>query len=450
MRRVLLIEDDPIMGESLLDRFSLEGFTARLATRVAEAAELMAHERFDVVVSDVRLPDGSGETLFESLSARDGAPPWLFITAFASVDRAVAMLQAGARDYVTKPFDIAELIGKVHAVVGPPTPEIPGRTPAPNPLGVSESMRRLALLAERVAARARTVLITGESGSGKEVLARYVHALADPEARTPFVAVNCGAIPEALIEAALFGHERGAFTGAERARKGYLEQADGGTLFLDEVAELTPAMQVRLLRVLQERRVQRLGAEVSTAVQFRLVCATHRDLAERVRAGSFREDLYYRINVVHLRVPPLRERVDDVLWLAERFLQEQAEERSESMRRLSTAARARLLTHTWPGNVRELRNRIESAVVLREGQELHASDLFEEATPEPHFSGLPTLEQFLAAAERDYVSAVLERTGGRVGEAAQALGISRKTVWEKSRRYGLRTGEAAQTSDDGA
>jgi DNA-binding NtrC family response regulator len=299
-------------------------------------------------------------------------------------------------------------------------------------------MRQLAAQAERVARRARTVLITGESGAGKEVLARHLHALAHPQGVAPFVVVNCGAIPETLIEAALFGHERGAFTGADRQRRGYFEQAHGGTLFLDEIAELTPAMQVRLLRVLQDRQVQRLGAETTVSVDLQLTCATHRDLQQLVQQGRFREDLYYRIHVVHLKVPPLRERPEDVLWLAQRFLQDQARERAEPVRRLTPRARAALLGHAWPGNVRELHNRIERACVMSEQLEVEDAELFEERQAAAPAGELPTLEAFMADAEKAYLSAVLLRFDWRVGVAAHALGISRKTLWEKSKRYGLR------------
>ncbi len=440
MPQLLLIEDDAIMGESLFYRFELEGFQVRWSRTVEQAMALLDEVPFDAVVSDVRLPDGSGERLFESRQGVAAAlPPWLFITAFASVDRAVAMLQAGARDYVTKPFDIAELVNKVRAAVGEfeEGPLLVAQAEG-SVLGTSVAMRQLAAQAERVARRARTVLITGESGAGKEVLARHLHALAHPQGVAPFVVVNCGAIPETLIEAALFGHERGAFTGADRQRRGYFEQAHGGTLFLDEIAELTPAMQVRLLRVLQDRQVQRLGAETTVSVDLQLTCATHRDLQQLVQQGRFREDLYYRIHVVHLKVPPLRERPEDVLWLAQRFLQDQARERAEPVRRLTPRARAALLGHAWPGNVRELHNRIERACVMSEQLEVEDAELFEERQAAAPAGELPTLEAFMADAEKAYLSAVLLRFDWRVGVAAHALGISRKTLWEKSKRYGLR------------
>jgi DNA-binding NtrC family response regulator len=311
------------------------------------------------------------------------------------------MLRSGAYDYVTKPFDITELVAKVRAAVGAREPAAGPITPVRDAtLGVSSAMQHLAAQVERVARRARTVLITGESGVGKEVLARHLHALAHPQREAPFVAVNCGAIPETLIEAALFGHERGAFTGADRQRRGYVEQAAGGTLFLDEVAELAPAMQVRLLRVLQDRRVQRLGAEGSIDVDLRLTCATHRDLQQLVQQGRFREDLFYRIHVVHLTVPPLRDRPDDVLWLAERSLRDQAREREEPLRHLGPAARAALLGPSWPGNVRELQNRVERASVMCERAETDAPDLFEERQPGRATVGLPALGAFMAEAEK--------------------------------------------------
>ena len=438
MPRLCLIEDDPIMGESLSDRFQLEGFELDWYTSGRQAAQALGQQAYDAVVSDIRLPDLSGEQVFAEVSRLGRpAPPFLFVTAHGSLERAVALLKQGAADYVTKPFDIAELVQKVRQVVGE-TASDPQAEGAAGELGVSRAIRALEQQAPRIAARARTVLVTGESGNGKEVLARHLHALAHPGGGAPFVAVNCGAIPDTLIEAELFGHERGAYTGADRARRGHFEKADGGTLFLDEVAELTPALQVKLLRVLQDRRIRRLGGETEIDVDLRLVCATHRDLKALVAQGRFREDLYYRIHVVHLRVPPLRERPEDILWLARRFLSDLAREQGEEGRTLGVSARAALLAHAWPGNVRELHNRLERACVLTPHRELTSADLFDEGSaPAEAIGTLPTLEAFVAEAERSYLKAVLQRHEGRVGVAAAALGISRKTLWEKCRRHGL-------------
>ena len=447
MAHICLIEDDPIMGESLSDRFLLEGFSLDWFKRGGAALEALHGQVYDAVISDVRLPDVSGEDVF--IRAKDevgSVPPFLFITAHASVDRAVEMLKRGALDYVTKPFDIGELVAKVRRAVETPVPAAPLVNAEIGPLGPSRAMQLLASQAPRIAERARTVLIAGDSGAGKEVLARYLHALAHPRG-APFVAVNCGAIPETLIEAALFGHERGAYTGADRIRRGHFEQAHLGTLFLDEVAELTPSTQVDLLRVLQERRVQRLGGEEWIDVDVRLICATNQDLRALVQQGRFREDLYYRINVICLTVPALRTRPDDVLWLAQAFLTEQAAEMHESPRTLGPGARAALLAHSWPGNVRELRNRIERACVLSSNAVLSAADLFESADVGGGESvgGLPTMAEFLAEAERSYLQAVLQRFEGKVGSAAAALGISRKTLWEKSKRYGLKAEDSPPT-----
>ena len=286
-----LIEDDLIMGESLSDRFSLEGFTLDWYRRGSEAIDAMRDTQYAAVISDVRLPDVSGEQVFavanESIAK---TPPFLFITAFASVESAVAMLKRGAVDYITKPFDITELVSKVRSLVGVDSQPVDTGNTA---LGVSPSMRALAGAGPRIAERAQTVLITGESGVGKEIVARFLHSLSESQRPGAFVAVNCGAIPDTLLEAEFFGHERGAFTGAERAKKGYLEQADGGTLFLDEIGDLPLGMQVKLLRVIQERKVQRVGSETSIPVDIRVYCATNRDLVSMVREGRFRDDLYY-------------------------------------------------------------------------------------------------------------------------------------------------------------
>jgi len=433
---LLLIEDEAIMGGSLVQRFALEGYQVVWARTIQDARASLERSAFDAVISDVRLPDGSGEELFLSAGRAVACPPaWLFTTAFASVDRAVAMMHAGAFDYLTKPFDINDLVARINCAVQAGG-SLDGSA-AETLLGPSAAMRKVARQAQRVAERAQSVLLTGESGTGKEVLARHLHFLSDPRGALPFVAVNCGAIPDTLIEAALFGHERGAFTGADRKRRGFFEQARGGTLFLDEIAELSPAVQSRLLRVLQDRRITPLGAEKSMEIPLRLIFATHRDLPRMVREGLFREDLYYRIEGVQLHLPALRERPEDILWLAGRFLAEQAQLHQEQPRSLSLGARAALLAYQWPGNARELRNRIERACIFSAEQVIRASDLLEGRLDKAQGSAPPTLEYFVAAAEREYLAAVLERFNGKVGVAAQALGISRKTLWEKTRRYGI-------------
>ena len=445
MRRLCLIEDDPIMSESLLDRFAMEGFNTDWFDNKSAALEAIRTHSYDMVLSDVRLPDGSGEDLLFEFKDSLRKPAFLFITAHATVDRAVEMIKAGALDYITKPFDINALIARINAIgVSQCATQDELVDSKGNELGISGPMRALQAQCSRIAARARTVLITGESGTGKEVLARHIHDLAvnaDTAGSAPFVAVNCGALPESLVEAELFGYEKGAFTGADRSHRGFIRQADGGTLFLDEIAELPLSSQVKLLRVLQERVVQGLGANSPSSVNVRIICATHQNLPSSVKEGGFREDLFYRINVVHLHVPPLRERPEDILWFAEKFLHQQASRLEEATLGLSPNAKASLLAYHWPGNVRELQNKVERACVLSTNHLLLPSDFFESNTtqlPTLQPPSPPSLYEFVREAEQHYLVETLYRCKGKAGDAAKALGISRKTLWEKCKRYGIR------------
>jgi two-component system response regulator HydG len=438
--RVCLVEDDPIMGESLCDRFALEGFAFDWHRTAGAARSALARQTYAAVVSDIRLPDLSGEELFRrATEGQAGAPPFIFITGYGSIDRAVEMLKLGAADYITKPFDIEQLIDKLRALVALPVETAAAASRSPE-LGLSVEMRRIEALLPRIAAHAATVLITGESGAGKEHVARALHRAADPADALPFVAVNCAALTETLLEAELFGHEKGAFTGAARARKGLFEQAQGGTLFLDEIGEMSAAMQVKLLRAIQERRVTRVGGEQAIPVDIRLVCATNRDLRALVEAGRFREDLYYRINVIHLRVPPLRARHEDVAWFARIFLAEFAARHAGAAKRLSVAAETALATHAWPGNLRELKHAIERACILSERPLLEPADLFEDplaaSIPPAAADELP-LSDYLQLCERQYIAEAFERHGRHVQETATALGISRKNLWERMRRLGI-------------
>lgn len=440
--RLCLIEDDPIMGESVADRFSLEGFVLDWYRTGEAALEALTSRRYSAVISDIRLPDIPGDQVFKRVAEQATfVPPFIFITAFASVEQAVEILKHGATDYVTKPFDISELVSKVCLTIGHRKGD--AGAPSESPLGVSEPMLALSEALPRIAKRARITLITGESGVGKEVLAHWLHELGG-KVEAPFVAVNCGAIPETLLEAEFFGAERGAYTGLDRARKGLFEQAVGGTLFLDEIGDLPHAMQVKLLRAIQEQQIRRLGSDKVIPVDVRIVCATNRDLRGLVKEGQFREDLYYRVNVVNLVIPPLRERPADVLWLARRILLAQAERLGEPTKTLSPAAQAVLLGHNWPGNVRELSNRLERACVLSTEPVISERELFEDDSR--RFSpsaGLQSLDEFLADAERFYIDAALKREGGRILHTATVLGVSRKTLWEKMKRLGIRPTDAA-------
>lgn len=434
---VCLIEDDELMGEALCERFDMEGISHAWHKRGREAISDLRRRRYDVVVSDIRLPDMSGEDLFMQLrQAKPETPPFLFMTAFGTIDQAVRLLKLGAADYVAKPLEVDDLISKIRELSEPASvADTAGAT-----LGVAPSMRRIERMLQRLAASDGSVLISGESGVGKEHVARRLHELTQGTEPRPFVAVNCAAIPETMLEAEMFGFEKGAFTGAAKERRGYFEQADGGILFLDEVGDMPLSMQAKLLRAIQEHTVTRLGSETPIRVSVRLVCATHEDLRQLVEAGRFREDLYYRINVVSLRVPPLRERREDILWLAKRFAEQQSAKKGGGASFTFTPAAERaMLSHPWPGNIRELKHCIERGCILAGRSQLGPEALFGDAsvmTSELPASG-DTLLAHIDACEKRYVEEALAAHGWRMGETADYLGISRKTLWEKMRKHGI-------------
>lgn len=438
--RLCLIEDDVIMGESLCDRFTLEGLAFDWHRDGQSALHSIGRESYSAIISDVRLPDLDGEDLLRTLLASGmRLPPFLFITAYGSVDRAVEAVKLGAADYITKPFDIEQLIEKTRDLIGTDRPQAADRSVGAPVLGVSATMRRIEELLPRLASHGETVLITGESGVGKERVAQLLHTLHPGSAGRPFVAVNCSALSESLLESELFGHERGSFTGAARSRRGLFEQAEGGTLFLDEIGDMSPLMQAKLLRAIQERQITRVGGERAIAVNLRLICATNKDLGKLVEQGHFREDLFYRINVIRLRIPPLRERQDDVLWLARRFLVECAGASAQS-RRMSPQAESALLRYHWPGNVRELKHAVERACILAlapliQPWDLFQSDGLQDQTDYP--TPDTTLAAYLRDCEREFILRALEEHQWRVTETADALGISRKNLWEKLRKLGI-------------
>ncbi len=432
LQSVALVEDDPIIGASLAQRFAIEGIATQWWRSGEEALAGFARQRPQLVVCDIRLPDLDGEALFGRSTRLLGPVPFLFITAFGDIEQAVRLVRAGAVDYITKPFAAEALIAKVRDLVGSEAAHGEGS------LGRSPAMRAIEALLRRVARVDSHVLFLGESGVGKEICARFLHAVS-PRADAPFVAVNCAAIPAELVESELFGHERGAFTGALARHCGHAERAEGGCLFLDEVAELPPAAQAKLLRLVQERSFQRVGGERPLPFAARLVCATNRELERDVEAGRFRADLYYRINVLPVRVPPLRERPEDIPPLLDRYVREFAGRFGVAVTGLAATAVEAALAWPWPGNVRELVNRIERAVALAEQPLLRAEDLFPETLgpPDPGDGRFQTLGEARAAAERRQIERALTETGGRILEAARLLGISRTTLWEKMRRLGV-------------
>lgn len=434
--RICLIEDDAILGESLHQRFSLEGFAVDLWRTAAEATLALESKRYQVVVSDIRLPDRSGADLFLELSHRlHGLPPFVFLTGHGSIDRAVELLKAGAADYLTKPFDADQLLQKVRGLAeeyGALGGGEVGR------LGISPAMRRIADTLPRLARHATALLITGESGVGKEHVAREFHRLACPN-DAPFIAVNCAAIPDSLLEAELFGYEKGAFTGAGKTKRGYIEQAAGGTLFLDEIGEMPLAMQSKLLRVVQEHVITRIGGESCIPVDFKLLCATHRDLREMVEHGQFREDLYYRIHVIQVRIPPLRERQDDIRWFLRHYVELFNRANPQEMRRVDPCTEQVLSLYAWPGNIRELKHAVERACILSPGPLLDAEAFFGDGLDGGlgEDTGSPSLAEYLLSCEKNYLQIALEKHDWHMTHTAEALGISRKTLWEKMRRLGM-------------
>ncbi|MBN9499680.1 MAG: sigma-54-dependent Fis family transcriptional regulator [Alphaproteobacteria bacterium] len=430
-RSIALIEDDPIMGESLVQRLALDGIAVKWWRNGRDAVAGIGTARFDAVVCDIRLPDMTGEDLFKETGLSTRTPPFLFITGHGDIDQAVRLMRAGAADYLTKPFEIEKLLARLGEIVRP------GST-ASGVLGLSPAAKTLERLLLRLASLNSTVLLTGETGSGKEVAARFLHASSSRN-REPFMAVNCAAIPAHLLESELFGHERGAFTGATQRHLGYAERTGKGVLFLDEIGELHHELQAKLLRLIEDRTFHRVGGERTLPFEGRLATATNADLLALVKADRFREDLYYRVNVVSVEVPALRDRPDDIVWLMEKFFIEHAAAMESRIHGFSVMAEEAARMHDWPGNIRELRNRVERAVALGEGPWIMPADLFPEYA---HDAGrgdpvLQSLENVRQDAERRHILRALASTGGEIGAASKLLGIGRTTLWDKMKRLGL-------------
>ena len=443
---VLVVEDHEIMRLSLEDRLRLENIPVRTACDLAQAHNQLEKGDIDLVVTDIRLPDGSGSDLFEDISRHHPGIPVVLMTAFGDVSDAVALIKAGAIDYLTKPFDMQDFIGTIRRNLSRIadtrlTAETLGIDetefrPGSGVIGKSPAMRRIERLIARLSAVDSSVLITGETGVGKEVVATLVHRNSG-RSSGPLVTVNCAALPPNLIESELFGHEKGSFTGAAQRRIGRFEKAHRGTIFLDEIAEIPVEIQVKLLRVLQERIIERVGGGESIPIDVRMIAATQVDLDDAVKDGRLRSDLFWRLNVIHVHIPPLRERKEDILYLAHLFLERQASEMGIPVKELSGEAETYLLGMSFPGNVRELKNILERAMVLSDGPRIMARDL------EPHQNGeakddqKSTLKEAFVAAERKAILDALRRHDWTVTAAAKALDISRKSLWEKMKRYGI-------------
>jgi DNA-binding NtrC family response regulator len=443
---LLVVDDEPSARSTLALLLRKRGHRVREADGLTAAAKHLGEEVFDLVVTDLRMPDGDGLEVLRAVKAHAPDTEVILLTAYAGWRSAKEAIRLGALDYFEKGDDPDELYHRIDkALAGRALrrenenlrEQLRERYGLPGLIAQSPAMHAVLDLVERVAPTGATVLIQGESGTGKEVIAKAVHH-ASPRAARPFVAVNCGAVPEPLLESELFGFTRGAFTGAVASKLGLFEEAHGGTLFLDEIAEMPAALQVKLLRTLQSGEIRRLGATQATTIDVRVIAATNRDLAAMIADGSFREDLFYRLNVIQVVLPPLRERREDIPALAEHFLARSAA-RLEREVRLSPEGLERLLRYPWPGNVRELENAIERAVILARGDAVGVEDLPPHVAAGLNLGPSPALPKpiTLADAERDHILAALERFGRNHSAAAEALGIGRTTLWRKLKEYGI-------------
>ncbi|MEZ4220401.1 MAG: sigma-54 dependent transcriptional regulator [Polyangiaceae bacterium] len=443
-QRILVVDDSEATRTVLRRNLEAAGYHVQSAASVREALEVLRHDHVDLVVTDVKMPRVSGLDLVREVRDNFKNTEVMVITGYPNVGGAVASLKNGATDYLTKPFTDAELMTAVrHAIAKLALHRAPQDAPPPPAgwhglLGDSAAMLSLREQIRRASRGSATVLITGESGTGKELVARAIHYGSERSA-APFVTVNCGAIPQDLLESELFGHVKGAFTGATESRAGYFITADGGTIFLDEIAETSQAMQVKLLRVLQDKQVSMLGSTRPRGVDVRVIAATNKNLEQLVHSGSFREDLYFRINVLSFVVPPLRERGSDIEVLMRHFVRKFSAEYGRSALTLSDRVLEIFQRYPWPGNVRELENAIQRLVVMTEGDSVEAADL--PATM--RFTTGPEAEDLtrtLAQVESDYVRRVLASVGGNKSRAARILDVDRKTLRTKA--------EAGEGDDD--
>jgi two-component system, NtrC family, response regulator HydG len=437
---ILVVDDSAESLEVVRRNLEGHGYVVHTAGGVPQAIDLLEQTGFDLVVTDMKMPSLTGIDLARHVRANLPDVEVVMITGYPSVDSAVSAVKAGAEEYLAKPFTEEELLAAVRRALDKLAARraarpSPGRSSPFGLLGESAPMRRVHEVIERAAATPATVMILGESGTGKELVARAIH-YAGPRAAAPFVPVNCGAIPEGLIESELFGHVRGAFTGASESRAGFFITADGGTVFLDEISEVRPLTQVKLLRVLQDKEVYMVGAQRPRKVDVRIIAATNKPLPTLVQKGAFREDLYFRLNVLVVEVPPLRERGDDVLLLASHFADKFAAEMGRKPPAFSDDVVQALRSHHWPGNVRELENLVQRVVVMLDGPVVELRDL----PPSMRYTVArgAGLDRTLAEVEAEHIRNVLAHAGGNKTRAAQILGIDRKTLREKMRD---RTGE---------
>ncbi|WP_242343170.1 sigma-54-dependent transcriptional regulator [Anaeromyxobacter terrae] len=451
--RILVVDDEEIVRESLGGWLEKDGYTVGTMPEGRSAIEALKGERWSIMIVDLKMPGMDGLQVLEEAKKLQPDVAVVIMTAYATVDTAVTAMKMGAYDYLVKPFDPEELSLMMQKIVSQQSlvrenavlrQALRQEYRFRDLLSKSPAMQSVFELARTAARSNSTILVLGESGSGKEVLARAIHA-ESPRAGGPFVAVSCAALTESLLESELFGHEKGAFTGAISRRKGKFEAAHGGTLFLDEVGDIGPKLQLDLLRVLEERRFHRVGGNEPIEVDVRIVAATNRDLRRAAREGKFREDLFYRLNVIPILIPPLRERREDIPLLVENFVERLAVEMKRRVDGLTPEAMSALMAHDWPGNVRELRNVLERGAVVATGPVIQLSDLGLPAKldAQPRHGTLASLEE----VERRHVAAMLAHTNGNVSQSARILGIDRVTLYNKMKKWGLRRdGEEAEVT----
>jgi two-component system response regulator HydG len=465
--RIIIIDDDSEMRSLLEDFLTNQGHHVTafpLATEALQALEPTGrlapdhpHGDIDLIISDIKMPQIDGLDFTARVKKIRPEIPVILITAFGSIETAIEAMRRGAFHYVVKPFKLTEMgvnvdralefrnLQRENRVL---RNEVKRSHSMGEVLGKSSAMKAVFDLVQRVSQATANVLVTGESGTGKEIVAQLIHK-SGPRANKPFVAINCTAIPETLLESELFGHAKGSFTGAIQRKRGLFEEADGGTLFLDEIGDMNPSLQSKLLRVIQEKKVRPVGDNTARDVDVRIIAATHKDLKAAIKDGRFREDLYYRLSVIPIVIPPLRHRKEDIPLLAEHFLRKYAAMNSSIVTGFSKVAMGKLMDLRWEGNVRELENVIERAVVLSQGQLIEETEIpSPEATSAEQFfvgatSDFPTVEQL----EKRYIALVLEKTGGRKDKAAQILGINRRTLYRKEREYGLISASAPENHE---
>jgi len=461
---VVVIDDEPEMRSLLVDHLAMENYKVKDFADGAEALAFLNSDKpeaesVELVISDLRMPDVDGLSLLRNFKPKHPDVPVILMTAYASVESAVEGLRKGAFDYVTKPFKLAEMthviergviFGRLQRANKSLTKEVKKTWRLNEIVGKSLALKNIFELIDRVATSTTNILISGESGTGKEVVAKAIHQRS-PRASKNFVAINCTAIPDSLLESELFGHVKGAFTGANADKKGLFEEADGGTLFLDEIGDMDMNLQAKILRVLQERTIRAVGANQTKPVDVRVIAASHKDLKKGIVNGTFREDLFYRLSVIPIAVPPLRHRIEDIPLLANHFLNKYSLMNGGRVTGFSQEAMHRLMAFSWPGNVRELENLVERLVVLSKNSIIQVEDIptGEEKNFETFFgqntSDLPSLEEL----EKRYIGLILEKTGSKKEKAAQILGINRRTLYRKERDYGYVTGDEEPAETEG-